>query len=296
MTQVLVDHLRQLQAGHIDGPKRGKRINIEPGKSVTAANLRQAKKNFHEELEKRKTQLSDSNDEDEPCNTDVLEPGERGFINQEDYEIGEASTALENIPENETNPNTFKVRDFVIGKYSTNKRDRLYLSQITEVVDNIRYYINLKKILDHDESDCFLRGNSSTYRRHCTTDEQRWSSTIQQPPALRPVRPTELNNRSSTTRRVVKSLLQEPGYRCRTCQGVVQNALAEAQLPAELLNPFYKNPAIAAGLAKESWFGHKEFPVHHREADKISRSEILKIIKRLEDHRRLVCAEFGVSR
>lgn len=137
MTQVLVDHLRQLQAGHIDGPKRGKRINIEPGKSVTAANLRQAKKNFHEELEKRKTQLSDSNDEDEPCNTDVLEPGERGFINQEDYEIGEASTALENIPENETNPNTFKVRDFVIGKYSTNKRDRLYLSQITEVVDNI---------------------------------------------------------------------------------------------------------------------------------------------------------------
>lgn len=67
---------------------------------------------------------------------------------------------------------------------------------------------------------------------------------------------------------------------------VVQNALAEAQLPAELLNPFYKNPAIAAGLAKESWFGHKEFPVHHREADKISRSEILKIIKRLEDHRR----------
>lgn len=67
---------------------------------------------------------------------------------------------------------------------------------------------------------------------------------------------------------------------------VVENSLAEAQLPAELLNPFYKNPAIAAGLAKESWFGHKEFPVHNREADKIPRSEILKIVKRLEDHRR----------
>ncbi|KRT86690.1 hypothetical protein AMK59_1806, partial [Oryctes borbonicus] len=67
---------------------------------------------------------------------------------------------------------------------------------------------------------------------------------------------------------------------------VVENALAESQLPAELLNPFYKNPAIAAGLAKESWFGHKEFPVHNREADKIPRSEILKIVKRLEGHRR----------
>ncbi|KAG5862588.1 hypothetical protein JTB14_035936, partial [Gonioctena quinquepunctata] len=62
---------------------------------------------------------------------------------------------------------------------------------------------------------------------------------------------------------------------------VVQNSIAESQLPHELQNPFYKNPNIAAALAKESWFGHKEFPVHHREAEKISREEIYKIISRL---------------
>ncbi|KAJ3641803.1 hypothetical protein Zmor_028276 [Zophobas morio] len=65
----------------------------------------------------------------------------------------------------------------------------------------------------------------------------------------------------------------------------VENAAAESQLPQELLNPFYKNPGIAAALAKESWFSNKEFPVHHREAEKIPRSEIFKIISRLQ-HRR----------
>lgn len=65
-------------------------------------------------------------------------------------------------------------------------------------------------------------------------------------------------------------------------RAVVENALAESQLPSELLNPFYKNPAIAAGLAKESWFGDKEFPVFHREAEKIPRSEILKVIRRIQ--------------
>lgn len=62
---------------------------------------------------------------------------------------------------------------------------------------------------------------------------------------------------------------------------VVQNAIAESQLPADLINPFYKNPAVASGLAKESWFTDKEFPVHHREAEKISRSQIYKIISQL---------------
>lgn len=65
-------------------------------------------------------------------------------------------------------------------------------------------------------------------------------------------------------------------------RAVVENALAESQLPSELLNPFYKNPTIAAGLAKESWFGDKEFPVLHREAEKIPRTEILKIVRRIQ--------------
>ncbi|XP_028129876.1 uncharacterized protein LOC114325925 [Diabrotica virgifera virgifera] len=64
---------------------------------------------------------------------------------------------------------------------------------------------------------------------------------------------------------------------------VVQNSIAESQLPPELLNPFYKNPVIASALARESWFTNKEFPIRNREAEKISREEIYKIISRLRN-------------
>lgn len=64
---------------------------------------------------------------------------------------------------------------------------------------------------------------------------------------------------------------------------VVENAIAESQLPDQILNPFYKNPAIANALAKESWFANKEFPVYHREAEKIPRSEIIKLISRIHE-------------
>ncbi|XP_017779855.1 PREDICTED: uncharacterized protein LOC108565084 [Nicrophorus vespilloides] len=69
-------------------------------------------------------------------------------------------------------------------------------------------------------------------------------------------------------------------------KAVVENAAVEAQLPHELINPFYKNPRIAAGLAKESWFGDKEFPVFNRQADKIPREEIAKIVRRIQHQRR----------
>lgn len=61
---------------------------------------------------------------------------------------------------------------------------------------------------------------------------------------------------------------------------VLANSIAESQLPPEMLNDFYKNPAIANMLAKESWFGNKETPVFDRETAKISRSEIYKIFRR----------------
>lgn len=61
---------------------------------------------------------------------------------------------------------------------------------------------------------------------------------------------------------------------------VVQNAIVESQLPPQVLNPFYKNPAIAAALAEESWFKNKEFPVFERETEHIPRSEIYKIFQR----------------
>lgn len=61
---------------------------------------------------------------------------------------------------------------------------------------------------------------------------------------------------------------------------VVANSIAESQLPSEMLNDFYKNPAIASALAKDSWFGNKEEPVFDRITGKIPRSEIIKIFRR----------------
>ncbi|XP_063832584.1 uncharacterized protein LOC135081726 [Ostrinia nubilalis] len=59
------------------------------------------------------------------------------------------------------------------------------------------------------------------------------------------------------------------------------NAASEALLPRELLksHDFYDNPAIAAGLAKESWFTNKEMQVVEREAEKIPREKIYNIVK-----------------
>ncbi|CAG9112763.1 unnamed protein product [Plutella xylostella] len=59
------------------------------------------------------------------------------------------------------------------------------------------------------------------------------------------------------------------------------NAESEALLPRELIKSrdFYDNPAIAAGLAKESWFTNKEMRVVEREAEKIPRERIYHIVK-----------------
>ncbi|XP_050674527.1 uncharacterized protein LOC126972017 isoform X1 [Leptidea sinapis] len=59
------------------------------------------------------------------------------------------------------------------------------------------------------------------------------------------------------------------------------NAAREAQLPPELLKSraFYDNPAVAAGLAKESWFTNKEMQVVEREAEKIPRQRIYDMVK-----------------
>ncbi len=60
---------------------------------------------------------------------------------------------------------------------------------------------------------------------------------------------------------------------------VVRNAEDEARLPEELRNNFYKNPRIAEGLAKSSWFIPGEEQVLEREAEKIPREQIFKLLK-----------------
>lgn len=79
---------------------------------------------------------------------------------------------------------------------------------------------------------------------------------------------------------------ENQGRRTLAHHAVVENAIQESQLPQELLNPFYKNPVIAAGLAKESLITNKEFAVFNRDTEKIPRSEILKIFQRAGFHDR----------
>ncbi|XP_076231198.1 uncharacterized protein LOC143177232 [Calliopsis andreniformis] len=56
------------------------------------------------------------------------------------------------------------------------------------------------------------------------------------------------------------------------------NSAIEDTLPNELRNDFYKNPIIAAKLAKESWFFNKEMQVIDRETDKIPREKIFNVL------------------
>lgn len=62
---------------------------------------------------------------------------------------------------------------------------------------------------------------------------------------------------------------------------VVENAIAESQLPPELLKShrFYANPHVAAALGRASWLTDKEAPVFHREADNIPREQVFKLFK-----------------
>ncbi|XP_036141907.1 uncharacterized protein LOC105840611 isoform X2 [Monomorium pharaonis] len=59
---------------------------------------------------------------------------------------------------------------------------------------------------------------------------------------------------------------------------VAINSAMEDNLPNELRNNFYKNPNIAAGLAKESWFVDKEMQVIDRDTDKIPREKIYSML------------------
>lgn len=60
---------------------------------------------------------------------------------------------------------------------------------------------------------------------------------------------------------------------------VLFSAEQESKLPAELLNPFYKNPRTAEALAKQSWFGPGEKHVTDRETEKIPRDQIFYVLK-----------------
>ncbi|KAK5639847.1 hypothetical protein RI129_010658 [Pyrocoelia pectoralis] len=61
-------------------------------------------------------------------------------------------------------------------------------------------------------------------------------------------------------------------------EAVLENAAQEEFLPPEFLNPFYMNPKIRYELSKSSWFGPGEEYVKYREADRIPRQNIFKVL------------------
>lgn len=84
------------------------------------------------------------------------------------------------------------------------------------------------------------------------------------------------------TQHVIKKVTSPLAHRA-----VIENSIRESQYPKEYLNKFYDNPRVAAGLAEASWLTDKEMPVFEREADKVSREEIFKIINHAQFvHRR----------
>lgn len=73
--------------------------------------------------------------------------------------------------------------------------------------------------------------------------------------------------------------VQEDNPRPLAHPALIANAQLESTYPAEWRNDQYKNPKIAEGLARESWFTDKEMPVYDRVADKIPREQVFKIFK-----------------
>lgn len=85
----------------------------------------------------------------------------------------------------------------------------------------------------------------------------------------------------STARIVYSYNEREPSATQYANPSVIENAQKEAELPPELLKShrFLTNPRVAAALAKDSWFTDEEMPVYEREADKIPRQMIEKLLK-----------------
>lgn len=87
---------------------------------------------------------------------------------------------------------------------------------------------------------------------------------------------------SQPTHHVIKKVTSPLAHKA-----VIENSIRESQYPSEYLNKFYDNPRVAAGLAEASWLTDKEMPVFEREADKVPREEIFKIINHAQFvHRR----------
>lgn len=62
---------------------------------------------------------------------------------------------------------------------------------------------------------------------------------------------------------------------------VIDASIVESMLPDDLMRAsrFYRNPKTAGALAQASWLTDQEMPVLQREADRIPREQVYKLIR-----------------
>jgi len=129
--QVLHDLFKETRFGSNDGPAKKckrKRFNIEPGRSVTEANM------FHE-AEDLGLDTELNNEEELNPNTE-LNPNETELntISEKNYETEENDETEENSETAIININNLKVDDFVKVKFETIRSNfEEYMGQITEI-------------------------------------------------------------------------------------------------------------------------------------------------------------------
>lgn len=149
-TSVLVAHLDELKTGGNSAPKRGKKVAVIAGKSITSGDLEKKEAPVSTNGKKRKRQLSSSSEEDDFANDakDGNEIATNG-VEVEDleaespcytYEIGEPSNQCEN-----TNSDISKPNQFVLVKFGTNKRDRHFIAKILVVEESEVTVSSLRK-------------------------------------------------------------------------------------------------------------------------------------------------------
>lgn len=118
-SDTIVSHLRQLRTGGESAPKRGKRVSVEAGKSISVRDI------INTLVEKEPPEEEEEMVKDQS-------PG----MSQDLSDLSDVEEAQNNfnLSGEENNENEiFGLGDFVIVKFSTNKRDRFFVAKIEQI-------------------------------------------------------------------------------------------------------------------------------------------------------------------
>lgn len=133
-SDVLVERLDELKSGPSQAPKRGKKINIVAGKSITTNDVTSTPiMSSDKPKSKSRREVGDAEDSD----PDSLRSEEEEILE----EVGECSTS---VPDHSSD--ALDVGDFVIVTFKTNKRDRLYVGKIEEISKNETTVNTMRKV------------------------------------------------------------------------------------------------------------------------------------------------------